>query len=486
MTGIEKNNPFVALPQTYRYLVLLYIAVYLLLLPVLKSVFFMNEVPNAELRLIAFLFLQLLTFLPLIFYRPQYGIMHPLIFPILIGTFFPLVRNPTDLFSLISPLPFFSETPAQGPIRTFQQGELFGLETVILLLKILAVIAMYAGFFLGPKIKAIHLPQALPKGLKTKVLFIVSISLLALLYYLSSKGGLTEHHSSMGGRRHEELAGEGIYFAFINFGYLATLVWFAYDKNAYKNPLFWLAVLITLPSQFLLRGSRSSIIFSALLLFLIYMLRSRKIPTFRLIGLAFGAILLVAILGEIRRSSFSGNETNWDILTQYDVGYFLEAYSEEIEDRSSKNPDVVVVAKGISDAGLLWGKTYLGALLFFVPRAIWPDKPHSAGYYVGNVLHNNQGAMPPGTVIEAYWNFHFLGVLLVYLLYGIFLRWLATFFLANKGNPASHLVFIILLFYFQPGNMGMVKSFQSLTALLIILWFIHVIPPRLKIGWIKI
>jgi len=78
----------------------------------------------------------------------------------------------------------------------------------------------------------------------------------------------------------------------------------------------------------------------------------------------------------------------------------------------------------VDQSGIEWGKQLAGALLFFIPRAIWPSKPVGSGEYIGweyldkhfEVLWANFG-MP--LVAEAYLNFHVIGVFIFFIFIGI-------------------------------------------------------------------
>jgi fermentation-respiration switch protein FrsA (DUF1100 family) len=40
----------------------------------------------------------------------------------------------------------------------------------------------------------------------------------------------------------------------------------------------------------------------------------------------------------------------------------------------------------VQDHGITYGRQLMGAVLFFVPRTIWPDKPYGSGYFIGEKL----------------------------------------------------------------------------------------------------
>jgi hypothetical protein len=82
----------------------------------------------------------------------------------------------------------------------------------------------------------------------------------------------------------------------------------------------------------------------------------------------------------------------------------------------------------VQDFGVSYGMQALGALLFFVPRAFWTEKPESSGIEVGDYLIENYAmwfnnlSMP--FVAESYLNFGMLGIPL----FAFFLASLIKFF----------------------------------------------------------
>lgn len=479
------NNPFVPIPRSYLLLVLFYFTVYIIITPTVKFFLIDTEVPYAYWRFTLYIIYQFLVFLPIIFYRNSYGLLHPLIFIILLDLVKQIMTGPGLLLSFFNTEPILQEIIiSRGPLANQNSIESSELETTLLLLNILSIISIYMGYFIGIKWPTFQIPAWRPKQLNNITFIILVLSFCGSVYYIQSRGGLTAHFSTFGYGRESAVGGDGFIHALIRFGFLATIIWYAFKNEASKNPLFWIALAITIPTQFLLSGTRSSIIYSAIIVFMIYMLKTHKIPTIRVAMFAFIGVLIIGVLGELRKSTFGGKEVNWEILTSHDLESALEIYSDDIAQRKAAYPDITALALGVETTGLLWGKTYLGALLFFVPRAIWDDKPHSIGFYTGTLLYGSQGGKPPGNVVEAYWNFHIIGVFLVFFLYGTFLNWLARMLPINN-HPAFHVIYVMILFYFGPGSLGTVGCFQKLSAVLIILWLVRAIPPRLKFNYFK-
>jgi hypothetical protein len=75
---------------------------------------------------------------------------------------------------------------------------------------------------------------------------------------------------------------------------------------------------------------------------------------------------------------------------------------------------------------LEYGKTLWVLITRPVPRSIWPNKPSNHGIHLKKVLFNRWwlkgGETPPTLIGEFYWNFHFPGVIVGMLLFGIIMR----------------------------------------------------------------
>jgi oligosaccharide repeat unit polymerase len=477
----HSNNPFIALTYEYLVLVGLYFVVYEVTVPILKMLLIESIAPYAFTRFLLYLIHKFLLFAPIFFLRKQSGVFHPLIFLTFLSVAQSIMEEPNQLFSFLMLESVLGKVHVtSGPLTTYNQAELSFLEIKLLLLTILAQISLYIGYFVNIRWNTFKLPQWPPKRLKIIVLPIILVSLIGIVVYVQSRGGLTTHFSSFGLGRENAVGEDGFIHVLINFGFLAMLIWFTFDDKAYKNPFFWFAFATTIPAQFVLRGSRSSLIFAALLVLLMYMIKSKKIPAAKIIVLSIMAMIAIGVLGALRKSTFGNRQVNWEILSDFSIGSSFELYMNDVAGREGQQPELTALAKGVQTQGLLWGQTYLGGFFFFIPRAIWSDKPHSIGYYTGTLLYGSQGGKPPGDVVEAYWNFHVPGVIFVFFLYGTFLNWLARMLVANSGNAAFYVIFIIVLFYFRPSNLGLIKGFQQLLPLLLLLWLIRVIPPRFK------
>jgi hypothetical protein len=74
------------------------------------------------------------------------------------------------------------------------------------------------------------------------------------------------------------------------------------------------------------------------------------------------------------------------------------------------------------DEGLTWGHQFLGAVLFWVPRVIWPTKPLDSGVEVGQWMSSANLNLSSPLWAEAWINFGVAGVVVTFSLLGLLSR----------------------------------------------------------------
>lgn len=475
-----EENPFISLPKHYRIAILGYVAIYFFLVPLLKLFFADIDTPHTVSRQMLSFIYYFLLFFPLIFYRSRYGLLHPLIFPLLFMIFSRLLESPMHLFGFTSPL--FNEI-YNDALPRWNQWDLAYTDFKIRILNILALICYYLGYFYGPALKNFKLKQGayVPKYFLLTCIFFIAASLSVLFLYLSSKGGLTAHFDSFGDGRSDIRQSDGIILVLVKFAFVGAFLMYAFNKNIITKLPYLLLMVPILFVTFLGEGSRSSIIFYAALIILLWIVHKRQLPTFRVIIFGVLAIVVIGVLGNLRNSTQSTtNQVDWSILTNFTFEEAITAYNQDLENRRErKNPSLPVMARAIEEHGMLWGKSYLAAVFFWFPRIIWEDKPHGIGYYTARLLFGDEAGRSGTAVDEAYWNFHIPGIILIFFLYGIFHKSLANFYISNSSTPSGKAIFIILLFLMEaPGTMSVLATVQVLIPALFIMWISGVFSPK--------
>jgi hypothetical protein len=116
-----------------------------------------------------------------------------------------------------------------------------------------------------------------------------------------------------------------------------------------------------------------------------------------------------------------------DAATRIKSGYGGAEYrAQSFWQRSSLKPSVdLIVTKTGEGAPFQWGATLAPLAAAFVPKILWPDKPSIAvGQVFNNTFHIGEVAdtyISPSHVGEVYWNFGWLGTVLLMPVIGILL-----------------------------------------------------------------
>ncbi|NEP15242.1 MAG: oligosaccharide repeat unit polymerase [Symploca sp. SIO2C1] len=392
---------------------------------------------------------------PLIFYKPSYGWFHPLIFPINLSLSFSLI---SIVKAIIDPVEFLN-TPIglewHVALSNLDQEQLTILETYEQLLTGLGIISYYFGFFLTPSFGIPQLTFSRPQKLGWKLLPVIIFSIVVFAIYIRSQGGINAHLVSWAEGRAQALAGEGVWISMSGIGALACIAWFAADRTAHLNPLFWSSAAVTLSMNFLTKGSRGSVIVPIAISLFVWMLREKKIPTIKIVSFLIIGMILFSLLGNFRRGTQTSQEVDWNRLT--DINSAIESAigtedkKGEIEHRTGAQSGTLAILGNVPKRfDFLYGESYVTIVTFPIPRALWSNKPRGIGARVGTQLFGTENAgIPPGMVGEGYWNFGISGVILIHALFGCFHQWLVKVFKAYH-KESVFVAFYLYILVFLP------------------------------------
>jgi len=489
-TGVQLSSPFVAMTTPQRVAVVLFVLVYNAFVPGFSEVLHQPSLPLAVLRFGTELVYQGLLVLPFVYYKPEFGWLHPLIFTVLWSLAQEFVPEPA---SLLAPVSVFFEPlhpdMSHGGLVGFTEREVAWTLVKAKALQALSLVAYYAGFFSGVRPLVPKLTVYEPRQVPLRTMLLVGGAFTIFLFAVQMRGGIVEHFISLGSGRQRAIDALGHIGVLIRLGVIASVVWYAFDRKAGKNPLYWGTLAISLVSIFLWSGSRSDVIFPLVFLLILWVLRHKRIPWMSGSIVAAAALVLFGGLGALRASTMTGKPA-WEIVTNLQVSRSLEHADEELE-RRKENPGggyTAVVGRVPRDVGLLYGRTYVGAALFFIPRAIWAEKPRATGAYVNKYLYGTTGpqeiansppkvgGIPPGPVGAAYWNFYIPGIALLFALYGIFHRWLARFYEKNE-TALGAVLFLYLVVGGGISPNALVSLIQDVILLIFTLSYVGVIKP---------
>ncbi|HXG48435.1 MAG TPA: O-antigen polymerase [Methylomirabilota bacterium] len=467
----ELVNPFVPIPRWALVALLTVSGLYLLL--VTAVALFNASEGNSSMLWVALstLWLFFWLFYPLIFYRPEYGWCHPLILPTLLTLITLMPRN-AGLF--------MNGMSEHAMLADWYPEELNMLLAYGHCVNSVALMAAYAGYFWGPRLRVprVMVATTAPQRLYFVLLCALGVSVFAFYSYTQVFGGLQNHLKSLayGMAQRIELAegvdGIGQYTVLMSMAAVAALIWVCAQPAAFRNPVFWLVSTVALLMAYLSDGKRSSMIYPAMLMMLCWMLRHRHVPYLRLALVGVGAFFLLGVLGVFRTSNWvDPSELNVTTVRETSLAEIAVQTMEELTRRASSDSTFFpILAKVPREEELLYGRTYLEWGLRFIPREWWPDKPRGVDVQANLTFYGGEWGLPPGAVGEAYWNFHLPGVLVVFFLLGVFKRWLANLLSAYPRAPAIMVIYMICLFYFDGSQNGFRIWLYSMVPALVILW----------------
>ncbi len=134
----------------------------------------------------------------------------------------------------------------------------------------------------------------------------------------------------------------------------------------------------------------------------------------------------------------------------------------------------------VGEKGATFGGQFLGVLLFFVPRSVWPSKPTDTGILLAQDRGYTFSNLSAPLWAEGYINFGFVGVIAVFLLLGIAVQRLdSQGHLALRLGGAAALPASILPFYmFILLRGSLLQATGSLAVMLASMWFVRARDPN--------
>ena len=470
---------------------IVYILVYIILRTMIGGLVY-DLRPLAIPRTILELITQFLTFGPILFFpQRSIGWLHPLCLPAAVTIALSLAKG---FGTLLTPFNFgYSYEYAYAALEDRSQLELGMIllkKEFILFMSTVAYLLTYFGLRRLPALK-LRLRQ--PPSLSVRLFLGGLLGALAATYIILQNGGIqaTIIGLASGRFRFREAVGGGHFIALTNILKYAWLIWYAYRPKAILSPFFWFYVFGSLATVFIVSGSRTATLSPLMLFGLVYVIHTRSIPLFTIGSVGVVIFAAVGILGQIRSAGNQGTEVDLTFIAEKSLVEHASATHEELAVRVSGTN--LVLGKAMEEVGPLYGRTYLGAVFFFVPRALWKKKPRGAGAFAGNLLYygksfegNEHGGDALGIPVipeaEAYWNFWYFGVVGIGVLFGLFHRWLVNTFTQNRGQPVIWVIYLLGVGFTSLATASIVTFFQAFAMCLILAGLAYVWRPTIVYG----
>ena len=420
---------------------------------------------------------------PVFFYaRHPLGILHPLILTTVLWPL--LIAMPGMIEEFFGVGGLLLGEPISPPfyeaLGWLPGPQIWGAVAWANLCELVALLSIYAGYALARDRDVVAAaPSPGPsrrrefdgKRLRTLAIILVALSVGALLALIALRGGLTLHLADMARGRFRSMAGLGPLIAAVDLGLVALMAWVAARPNDVRQPIFLILMIGEAAAQFISNGARSAAFAVFMMVGLTWALRTRRIPwrlallLIPLFFLAFGALNI------IRTSAFA-NQTAGQAIQGASTGQVLSRVQEEIDLRQSLQSTVPVIAQGHElMGGPLWGSSYGAAVFAFVPRWFWQDKPRGPGSlyaqsFLGEVREGL--AVPVNPTAEGYWNFGFLGVIIISALYGALIRYAHNYYITRQDSPFVVTAFVLFVTTFHLSTDDLVLFQQQAMLLLLV------------------
>ncbi|WP_129706794.1 O-antigen polymerase [Priestia megaterium] len=122
--------------------------------------------------------------------------------------------------------------------------------------------------------------------------------------------------------------------------------------------------------------------------------------------------------------------------------------------------------------GYAYGTQFLGALLFFVPRSVWLTKPPGTGALIADGIGYKYNNLSAPFWSECFVNFSFIGIIVLFFLYGMFIEKIQDTYINRKRNRLNISLLNIFVpffaayqFYFLRGDL--LNAVANLTCFIV-------------------
>lgn len=189
-------------------------------------------------------------------------------------------------------------------------------------------------------------------------------------------------------------------------------------------------------------------------------------------------LLLNNVMTKLREGSFEA-VSNFDI---FDFSKFLDPIL--ISTSGLDYSKTFYMIKYISTNDVFqYGKTFLFNFVWWIPREIWANKPFTLDTYFGENVYGAQtygaGAVPPGFIVELYFNFGLFGVVFGSTILGIIIKVLFNYFFTRLNIFEFKILYVLLFLnilisiYGSSFNSTFMATIQLLFPFIIIIIFLR-------------
>lgn len=206
-----------------------------------------------------------------------------------------------------------------------------------------------------------------------------------------------------------------VYFMDLPIAALLLLHSFIRRKN---KVLVWVATIVYAIMTITAGFRYLPLCFGLAAVFLFYFIRKRRPNVFMVMLAVFAVYIFVGVIGVFRDAMKTGRMIDWSLIS-----------FETITNAFRYNSDIFFpfyVLVHMMNEGYIkchFGGQVLYALIFWIPRFIWPSKPTSLGMRAFEAMWGNgMGGAAYPNIGEFYYEFGFVGMLALMLFFGIWIE----------------------------------------------------------------
>ncbi|KAG1707510.1 D-inositol 3-phosphate glycosyltransferase [Nymphon striatum] len=178
--------------------------------------------------------------------------------------------------------------------------------------------------------------------------------------------------------------------------------------------IFSIIIIVSIGSLLLLWSRRALLGIFFVMIMVLYERRYKK-PSVKVFYYMIPVMFLGAIFLAFNRSSLY-----FDSDRVFDLSLLTSDYLQTLWLESSAFSSLMYSVESYGTQELLWGSSFLAALIFYIPRAIFPDKPYS--YELSSSLGDLHYNLPASFYGEVIANFGFIGVPIMAFILGYTLK----------------------------------------------------------------
>lgn len=241
--------------------------------------------------------------------------------------------------------------------------------------------------------------------------------------------------------------------------------------------------MFSLAIAYMATGSRGGVIAPILMACGIWSLHHRRLPYIGFLIIGIFALAVVGIGGEFRTATRGAQDVRSIEVSTGFLESIEEGFKEFTKRGAAEDGGYGIIGNVPESVDYLYGRSYWSIPLAIIPQMVLPfDKPLTGGKLNADYIYGNPlGAMPPGNIGEAYWNFGVPGVIMVMFVFGCVMRWFERLYTTNGAAGWVVGIYIAMLFSLQPNSPAFHNFVQAVGGAVIFLIFFCGVPKLVRV-----